>query len=224
MIPNILVIEDDKDIGQYLKDFLTENDYSVHVEQKGASGIEYFKKHEPDLVLLDLGLPDMEGESVCKEIKKEYSDIPVIILTAKNSVPDKVNGLNIGADDYVTKPFVADELLARIKVRLRAKVPSESKIKIDDLELDPKKIRVKRGEKIISLTPQEFKLLEYLMNNKDIVLTRETILNRIWRYSPDVESRVVDVYVGYLRKKVDGGFKKKLIHSIRGFGYSIRGG
>src|SRR5260221_685724 len=130
MIPNILVIEDDKDIGQYLKDFLIENSYSVHVEEKGASGIEYFKNHEPDLVLLDLGLPDMEGVSVCEEIKKIEPDIPVIILTARSSTPDKVKGLNVGADDYITKPFVADELMARIKARLRSKVPADSKIKI----------------------------------------------------------------------------------------------
>ncbi len=221
MIPNILVIEDDKDIGQYLKDFLTENDYSVHVEEKGVAGLAYFKNHEPDLVLLDLGLPDMEGSSVCEEIKKTDSDTPVIILTARDSVPDKVKGLNIGADDYITKPFVAEELLARIKARLRAKVPGDSKIKIADLVLDPKKFQVKRGDKLISVTPQEFKLLEYLMTNEGMVLTREAILNRIWRYSPDVESRVVDVYVGYLRKKIDDSFDKKLIHSVRGFGYSI---
>src|SRR5258708_26976819 len=113
MVPYILVIEDDYDIGEYLKDFLTENNYSVHVEGKGTTGIEYFKKHEPDLLLLDLTLPDIDGESVCTEIGKSYPEVPIIILTAKSSIDDKVKGLNIGADDYVTKPFVADELLAR---------------------------------------------------------------------------------------------------------------
>lgn len=221
MIPSILVVEDDKDIREYLKDFLIENNFTVHVEEKGAAALEYFKKNEPDLVLLDLGLPDMDGESVCSEIKKNYPHIPVIILTARTAVDDKVKVLNIGADDYVTKPFHGDELLARVKARLRDVVPGEEKIKIGDLELDPKKIEVKRAGKLIEMTPQEFKLLEYLMNNEGMVLTRETILNRIWQYSPDIESRVVDVYVGYLRKKIDGGFKKKLIHSVRGFGYSI---
>lgn len=221
MIPSILVIEDDKDIRDYLKDFLTENDYSVYTADKGVSGLEYFKNHEPDLVLLDLGLPDMDGESVCAEMYKTYPEIPVIILTAKNSTSDKVKGLNIGADDYVTKPFVAEELLARIRARLRAVVPGEIKMKIADLELDPKKFEVKRENKKISLTPQEFKLLEYLMSNQGIVLSRDMILNRIWGYSADVESRVVDVYFGYLRKKIDTGFKKKLLHSVRGFGYSI---
>ena len=109
MVPTILVIEDDKDIGQYLKDFLLENDYNAHLEEKGTTALEYFRKHEPDLVLLDLGLPDIDGETVCSQIKKDYPETPVIILTAKNSVPDKIKGLNFGADDYVTKPFIADE-------------------------------------------------------------------------------------------------------------------
>jgi two-component system OmpR family response regulator len=130
--------------------------------------------------------------------------------------------LSAGADDYITKPFVADELLARIKTRLR-NIQGESKtIKVGDLELDTQTIEVKRAGKLITLTPQEFKLLEYLMNNKGIVLTRDMILNRIWLYSPDVESRVVDVYMGYLRKKIDGNSKHPLLHSIRGFGYTIK--
>jgi DNA-binding response OmpR family regulator len=222
MIPRILVIEDDKDIREYLKEFLTENNFSVHVEEKGIPGLAYFRKNEPDLVLLDLGLPDIGGESVCLEIERDSPETPVIILTAKDALDDKIKGLNLGADDYVTKPFVSDELLARIKARLRAKMPLASKLQIADLELDPKKIEVRREGKLVTLTPQEFKLLEYLMSNKGMVLTRETILNRIWEYSPDIESRVVDVYVGYLRKKIDNGSKKKLIHSVRGFGYTIR--
>lgn len=222
MIPNILVIEDDQDIREYLKDLLTENNYTTHTEEKGVAGIEYFKKNEPDLVLLDLALPDIEGESVCVEIKKNYPNIPIIILTARDNVEDKIKNLNLGADDYITKPFIADELLARIKARLRSIEPGTERLKAADLILDPKKFEVKRGNKKIDLTPQEFRLLEYLMKNKGIVLTRETILNRIWQYSPDIESRVVDVYIGYLRKKIDSGSKKKLINSLRGFGYSIR--
>jgi DNA-binding response OmpR family regulator len=219
MIPSILVVEDDKDIREYLQEFLTENNYNVHVEEKGVAGISYFREHEPDLVLLDLGLPDMDGGSVALQIKEIDPLVPVIILTASSSVEDKIRQLNLGADDYVTKPFDAGELLARIKARLRTKVPGETKIKIGDLELDPMKVEVKRAGKRIELTPQEFKLLEYLMNNEGTVLSRETILNRIWQYSPDIESRVVDV--GYLRKKIDHEQKKPLIHSVRGFGYSI---
>lgn len=221
MIPHILIVEDDKDIGSYLRDFLTENDFSVYLAEKGATGLDYFKNHEPDLVLLDLGLPDMSGESVCAQMYKMYPEIPVIILTAKNSIDDKVKGLNIGADDYVTKPFVAEELLARVKARLRAVTPGNKKIKVADLELDPKTIQVRRAGKKIDLTPQEFKLLEYLMDNEGSVLTRDMILNRIWGYTADIESRVVDVYMGYLRKKIDQDFPRKLLHSVRGFGYSI---
>jgi DNA-binding response OmpR family regulator len=221
MIPSILVIEDDKDIREYLREFLTENNFNVHLEEKGAAGISYFREHQPDLVLLDLGLPDMDGGSVSIQLKEIDPQISIIILTANSSVEDKIKQLNIGADDYLTKPFDAGELLARIKARLRTKLPGEMKIKIGDLELDPVKIEVKRGGKRIELTPQEFKLLEYLMNNEGAVLSRETILNRIWQYSPDIESRVVDVYVGYLRKKIDAQGKHPLIHSVRGFGYSV---
>jgi DNA-binding response OmpR family regulator len=221
MIPSILVIEDDKDIREYLREFLTENNFNVHLEEKGAAGISYFREHQPDLVLLDLGLPDMDGGSVSIQLKEIDPQISVIILTANSSVEDKIKQLNIGADDYLTKPFDAGELLARIKARLRTKLPGEMKIKIGDLELDPVKIEVKRAGKRIELTPQEFKLLEYLMNNEGAVLSRETILNRIWQYSPDIESRVVDVYVGYLRKKIDAQGKHPLIHSVRGFGYSV---
>jgi DNA-binding response OmpR family regulator len=181
------------------------------------------KKSAPDIVILDLGLPDMTGESVCLEIRKNYPNLPVIILTAKDTVADVVAGLNLGADDYVTKPFVADELLARISARLRNQNGSkDNKLSVDGLELDNKTFEVVRDGKQIQLTPQEFKLLEYLMNNKGRILTREMILNRVWLYSPDIETRVVDVYMGYLRKKIDQDFDKKLLHSVRGFGYMIK--
>lgn len=164
----------------------------------------------------------MSGESVLLEIRKKYQDLPVIILTARDNISDIVQGLNIGADDYITKPFVADELLARVKARLRIGGEADTKLSIADLELDDKTLEVKRGNKNIQLTPQEFKLLEYLMRNKGRILTREMILNRVWLYSQDIETRVVDVYMGYLRKKIDQGFEKKLLRSVRGFGYMIK--
>jgi DNA-binding response OmpR family regulator len=142
---------------------------------------------------------------------------------AKDTVADVVAGLNLGADDYVTKPFVADELLARISARLRNQNSAkDNKLKVDGLALDNKTFEVEREGKQIQLTPQEFKLLEYLMNNQGRILTREMILNRVWLYSPDIETRVVDVYMGYLRKKIDQDFEKKLLHSVRGFGYMIK--
>ncbi len=222
MNSNILIVEDDKDFQQYLKSILTKNGYSVQAVSKGINAINLINKLEPDLVVLDLNLPDMSGEGVCIEVRKDHPSLPIIMLTAKSAIHDKVQGLSMGADDYITKPFIPDEFLARIKARLRQKAEGPSKIVVDDLELDTKKVQVKRGDKIISLTPHEFKLLEYLMHNKGVVLTREMILNRIWSYSLDVESRIVDVYMGYLRKKIDSGFKKKLVHSIRGFGYTIK--
>jgi len=222
MTPSVLVVEDDKDFQRFLKDLLVKNGYSVQTTDKGITAISVIEKINPDLVILDLNLPDMHGESVCSEIRKEHQNLPIIMLTSKSSVSEKIQGLSAGADDYITKPLEPDEFLARVKARLRTQTNTSSKIKIDNLELDSKKVEVRRGGKIINLTPHEFKLLEYLIHNKGVVLTREMILNRIWAYSLNVESRVVDVYMGYLRKKIDSGSKKKLIHCIRGFGYTIR--
>lgn len=222
MIKTILLIEDDQGLQKYLKELLLENDYAVQVASDGIIALSILKKSQPDIVILDLGLPNMSGESVCLEIRKHYPELPVIILTAKDSISDIVAGLNLGADDYMTKPFIAEELLARLKARLRKTNSPDTKIRVADLELDNQKLEVKRGEKSIQLTPQEFKLLEYLMNNKGRILTRDMILNRVWLYSQDIETRVVDVYMGYLRKKIDEGYDEKLIHSVRGFGYVIK--
>lgn len=221
MISRILVVEDDVGLQKYLKELLVNNDYSVTIASDGVIALNTLSKIPPDLVILDLGLPNMNGEAVIGELRKKYPNLPVIILTAKDSTADIVHGLDIGADDYMTKPFMADELLARIKTRLR-KNGNEDKLKVADLELDNHTLFVKRDGKIIQLTPQEFKLLQYLMNNQGRILTREMILNRVWSYSPDIESRVVDVYMGYLRRKIDNNFSKKLLHSIRGFGYMIK--
>ncbi|MBI2596610.1 response regulator transcription factor [Candidatus Daviesbacteria bacterium] len=222
MIYKILIAEDDIGIQKYLKELLLDNQYSVQVVYDGISALNSIAKLPPDLIILDLGLPNMSGESVCQEVRKKYPHLPIIILTAKDSVSDIVQGLNLGADDYITKPFVAEELLARIKARLRSNGEAETKLKVGNLELDDKTLEVKRGGKPIQLTPQEFKLLEYLMRNKGRILTREMILNRVWLYSQDIETRVVDVYMGYLRKKIDGESKKKLLNSVRGFGYMIK--
>ncbi len=222
MAKTILIVEDDQGLQKFLRELLLENGFSVQVAGDGAEAMNSISKLAPDLVVLDLGLPNMSGETVCLEVKKRYPEIPVLILTARDKTTDIVAGLNMGADDYMTKPFVADEFLARIRARLRGLGDDDKKLTVADLELDPKTLQVRRKGKEISLTPQEFKLLQYLMNNKGRVLTREMILNRVWLYSPDVESRVVDIYIGYLRKKIDQGHAKKLIHSVRGFGYMIK--
>ncbi len=222
MVPTVLVVEDDKGVQKYLKELLLENGFSVFAASDGISALNMIRKTEPDLVLLDLGLPNMSGEAVCMEIRKKYPHVKVIILTAKDTVQDVVQGLNLGADDYLTKPFIADILIARLKSRLRDQTAGDKKLKVGDLELDNQTMEVKRGGKLVKLTPQEFKLLHYLMNNKGRILTREMILSRIWLSSPDIETRVVDVYMGYLRKKIDNGYKKILLHSVRGFGYMIK--
>ncbi len=223
MTQSILIVEDDKGLQKYLRELLLDNGYAVQIAGDGIIALNSLTKTQPDLVVLDLGLPNMSGEAVCLEVRKKYKDLPVIILTARDSISDIVQGLNLGADDYITKPFVADEFLARIKARLRRQGgDSDALLKVADLELNNKTLEVKREGQIIQLTPQEFKLLQYLMNNKGRILTREMILNRIWLYSSDVETRVVDVYMGYLRKKIDNNHPKKLLHSIRGFGYVIK--
>jgi DNA-binding response OmpR family regulator len=222
MTNTVLIVEDDPGLQKYLKELLWENAYIVHVAPDGIQALNSLNKLKPDIMLLDLGLPNMTGESVCVEAKKKYPELPIIILTAKDTSSDIVEGLNLGADDYMTKPFVADELLARIKARLRGSEDNTGKLIVSDLELDNKSFEVKRGGNLIHLTPQEFKLLEYLMNNQGRILTREMILNRVWLYSPDIETRVVDVYMGYLRKKIDDNHDIKLLKSVRGFGYMIK--
>lgn len=219
---SILLVEDDKSILEYLRELMLDNGFSVNTASDGVKAISLLKKIQPDVVLLDLGLPNLSGETVCLEVKKNYPHIPVLILTAKDTTPDVVSGFGLGADDYITKPFNADELLARIKARLRQTNSDGGALTVGDLVLDRETLEVKRGDRLIELTPKEFKLLEYLMSNKGRVLTRDMILNKIWLYSPDIESRVVDVYMGYLRKKIDLDEENKLIHSARGFGYMIK--
>jgi DNA-binding response OmpR family regulator len=222
MANTVLIVEDDAGLQKYLKELLLDNGYSVQTASDGVQALNSIEKLAPDVVVLDLGLPNMSGEAVCMEIRKKYPELRVIILTAKDSVSDIVQGLNLGADDYMTKPFIADEFLARIKARLRYQNGEDNVLRVGDLSLDGKTLEVKRGEAPIQLTPQEFKLLQYLMNNKGRILTREMILNRVWLLSPEIETRVVDVYMGYLRKKIDSDAEKKLIQSVRGFGYMIK--
>lgn len=219
---SILIVEDDKPLRNFLSELLTENGYVVQGTADGISALEIIEKTKPDLVVLDLGLPKMNGESVCVEIKKKYPDLKVIILTGKNSNEDIIKGLNLGADDYITKPFEADIFVARVNARLRNSSDSKNILEVADLVMDKNTHEVKRNDKLIELTPKEFNLLEYLIVNKGRVLTRDMILNRIWVNSYDVESRVVDIYIGFLRKKIDSGSKQKLISSIRGFGYMIK--
>ncbi len=222
MNKTILIVEDSLDLQEYLKDFLLDNDYLVLTASDGIQAFKIIEKSKPDLVLLDLGLPDMSGESVCLQIRKKWPNLRVIILSARNDTLDIVKGLDLGADDYITKPFDLNVLHARIKARLRESPTSTTKKTVADLFLDEETHEVKRQNKDIILSPTEFKLLDYLMENKGKVLTRDMILSKIWMTSTEIETRSVDVYIGYLRKKIDEGFSPKLIHSVRGFGYTLK--
>lgn len=220
MVQNILLVEDDKNIREFVQQALLEVGFKVNSTSDGAQALKIIKEGNVDLVVLDLGIESISGETVCIEAKKISPDLPIIILTAKNKAEDVVNGLGLGADDYISKPFDFEELLARIKTRLKKN--NSHLLEIDDLRLNTQSLEVYRNDKKIDLTAKEIRLLEYLMTNRGVVLSRERILNHIWAYSPDVETRVVDVYIGYLRNKIDKGHSRPLIESVRGFGYVIK--
>lgn len=221
VFPVIVVVEDDKELATYIEQILTTQRYTVYVAHQGTRGLKLVDDVQPSLVLLDLTLPDIEGKTVCKHIKDKYPTIPVVMLTARSSTEDIVAGLQVGADDYITKPFQSEELLARVQTRLRAP-ENNAVLRLGDLEVNTQNFEVHRAGKLIPLTHTEYSLLHYLILNQGRVITREMILSNVWSYSPDVESRVVDVYIGYLRKKLEGKGQKKLIHSVRGFGYVLK--
>ncbi|HYD35229.1 MAG TPA: response regulator transcription factor [Vitreimonas sp.] len=218
---SILIVEDDREVREYLRTIMIDQGYKVEVAEDGIQAINKVTQQAPDLMILDLGLPNLSGESVCKEVKKMNLHTQILVLTAKHTTADIVSTLNLGADDYLAKPFELEELLARVKARLRSATSPDTLLSVQDLVLDTQKIQVLRGGEEIKLTPLEFKLLEYLLLNKGKVLTRDMILSRVWS-SADIETRVVDVYVGYLRNKIDKGYKNPLIHSVRGFGYMVK--
>ncbi len=222
MSPVILVVEDDPDLQEFLRELLQQELFTVHTAAKGTTALQLVDKVQPNLVILDLGLPDLSGELVCANIKKNYPSMPVIILTASDNSRDVVSSFERGADDYINKPFKTDELLARIKAKLRTNKASSPVIQVADLKLNTDTLEVTRNNTQIDLTQTEFNLLYHLMINKNIVLSRNQILGHVWAQDPDVETRVVDVYIGYLRKKIDKGSRPKLIHSKRGFGYVLK--
>ena len=219
----ILIIEENKDLQTYLKKLLSYNNFVVKITADEASTLEYLEKNDPDIVILDIDTLEKETENLYEKIKKKNNELPIILLAEKDETSKILKGFDAGADDYIAKPLSDDnELITRIRVRLRKQKRADSHLLIADLELNGSNMEVKRHGKLIQLTPQEFKLLQYLMSNQGKILTREMILSRIWEYSSDIKTRVVDVYMGYLRKKIDDGFGKKLLHSIRGYGYVIK--
>jgi two-component system, OmpR family, response regulator ArlR len=216
----VLVIEDDAAISRVLQLELQHEGYEVDLAGDGLEGLEKALK-EPDLVILDLMLPRMDGMEVCKRLRAK-SSVPVIMLTAKDRVPDRVAGLDIGADDYLTKPFSTDELLARVRARLRQKSPQSNKIEYRDVVMDRDRHEVTRGGKPVPLTVKEYALLEYLLLHRNKVHTRDELFNGVWGSDFLGDSNLIDVYIRYLRGKIDEGFDDKLITTVRGVGYTIK--
>lgn len=220
----VLVVEDDHKIAGSIKRGLEQESMAVDVAYDGSDGFDLAVSEEYDIIILDRLLPGMEGIEICSKLRKQGVHSPVLILTAKGQISDKVEGLNAGADDYLVKPFAFEELLARIKaLSRRPKNSLGSVLKVSDLTLDTLTYEVKRGGELIALSSREFALLEYLMRHPNRILTKDQIIGHVWDYDADVLPNTVEVYVGYLRSKVDRPFKKslELIHTVRGFGYKI---
>lgn len=222
----VFIVEDDENIGRMLEMELKHAGFEVLREKDGKIALNKILTESFDIILLDLMLPSMNGMTICKEVRKT-SDVPIIMLTAKDEIVDKVTGLDMGADDYVTKPFSMEELLARIRVALRKHGKSdgdgdEEKLSVRNLTLYPSRFEaVINGENIL-LTKKEFMLLEYLIRNKKAVLSREQILENVWGYNYVGDTNVVDVYVRYIRAKIDDAFGEKYIHTVRGVGYVVK--
>ena len=220
----ILLVEDEPKVASFIKKGLEEQTYIVDLAYDGLMGKKLALSNEYDIIILDVILPSISGIELCKEIRKSNTSVPVLLLTALGTTEDKVIGLDAGADDYLTKPFKFMELLARIRALTRRKSNQTTPtiLTIADLEMDTGSKIVKRNGKIINLTAREFFLLEFFLKNKGIVLSRAVIAENIWEISFDTGTNIVDVYINYLRNKIDKGFSPKLIHTIIGMGYVLK--
>jgi len=219
----ILVVEDERRLSQVIRRVLEEEGHTVDAAYDGEEGLAMALDGCHDVIVLDVMLPQVDGIEVCRTLRKQRVDTPVLLLTALDGLDDKVRGLDAGADDYLPKPFAFQELLARIRALGRRKVQGReaSELRVYDLALDLRRRRAQRGGKSIDLSPKEFSLLEFLMRNEGRVVTRTQILDHLWGYDYDSESNLVDVYVAYLRRKVDKGHSRQLIRTVRGIGYAL---
>jgi DNA-binding response OmpR family regulator len=219
----ILVIEDEHKIANAIKQGLVQENYSVDVEYDSDSGLGAALNESYDVMVIDRMLPgSIEGLDICREVRKAKIHTPILLLTAKDQIRDRVEGLNAGADDYLIKPFSFEEMLARIRALMRRPPDASGPVlSIEDLTLDPMKFQVKRNSKTIALSAKEFALLEYMMRNSGRVLSKESIISHVWDFDADVLPNTVEVYIGYLRNKIDKPFNKQLLHTQRGFGYLL---
>ncbi|MBI4382917.1 MAG: response regulator transcription factor [Nitrospinae bacterium] len=219
----ILIVEDDKKVAGFIKKGLEEETYAVDVAHDGEEGQYMGEQNQYDLIILDIMLPKVDGMDVLTGLRKMKVDVPILLLTAKDSVESKVDGLNKGADDYLTQPFAFSELLARIRVLLRrGKAEAKTLLQCGDLTLDLISHKVRRGGEDIDLTGKEYSLLEYFMRNQEKVLTRTMIAEHVWDYNFDTFTNVIDVYINHLRKKIDKNHPRKLVHTLRGVGYVMK--
>jgi len=218
----ILLVEDEHRIAQSIKKGLEQERMAVDIAYDGVEGYDLAIDEDYDVIVLDLMLPGMNGLEICEKLRQNKKETPILILTAKGQVEDKVDGLNKGADDYLTKPFAFEELIARIKALVRRpKNIKEEILKVDELSLNINSYEVLRNKKIIRLSSKEFTLLEFLMRHPNQILSKEQIMNHVWSYETDILPNTVEVYIRNLRNKIDKGFKYPLIQTVRGFGYKI---
>jgi two-component system response regulator MprA len=220
--PRVLVVEDDEDIALVVQRMLRAEGYETRVAADGDAALEDARGFLPDLVILDLGLPGRDGIEVARELRGR-DDMPILILTARDAVESRVEGLDSGADDYLVKPFDRQELLARLRAMLRRRPPRGSApLQVGDLSLNPDTHEVRRQERAVDLTQREFELLEYLMRNERIVISRQRLLDEVWGYDPFSMTNTIEVFVSNLRRKLEAGGEPRLLHTIRGAGYVLR--
>ncbi len=219
----LLIAEDEKNLNKILAQQLRDNGYSVDACFDGEDALDHIRMTDYDGVILDIMMPKLDGLEVLKKMRADRIDMPVLFLTARDSVADRVEGLDLGADDYLTKPFAFEELLARVRVLIRKKSGNKTNTyTLADLTLDAQSREVKRGDTPISLSSKEFAILEYMIMNKNVVLSRDNLERHIWSYDYEGSSNMIDVYIRYLRKKIDEKFEPKLIHTVRGVGYVLK--
>jgi DNA-binding response OmpR family regulator len=219
----VLVVEDDQEIAQVLQRSLRMEGYDVKLTGDGAQALDDTQAFLPDLIVLDLGLPGMDGIEVARQLRRDEDDTPILMLTARDALDSRVEGLDVGADDYLVKPFERQELLARMRALLRRRPPrGMAPLRVSDLTLNPDTHEVTRGQRAIDLTQREFELLEYLMRNERLVISRQRLLDEVWGYDPFSITNTIEVFVSNLRRKLEADGEPRLLHTVRGAGYVLR--